>query len=398
MSIEAILKPILAKLTQLSKHQHNFLCELFSVLLGKQGRNTFENMARFSRFTELTFRRHFSRSVDWLGFNMACVDWTNDEFIGLFDCSFIPKSGSATCGLASFWSSCAGKVQRGLEISVLACVNTRTKDCFALQADQTIDQKATAGEKTKLSRMAFYVQQLRTCLPKLTQIVYWVGDGYYAKKEVFDTLTSLQKHLITRLRTDASLLHLYTKPRASGQRGAPRLYDGKVSFSDLSRWESAGTHPQHEQVALYTVIAYCRHFKRNLRVVLLVDTRRKKYVLLASSDVDQSATQLVWYYHLRFQIEFLFRDAKTFTGLTHCQARSESKLAYHFNASLSGVNVARLALSQDASLGGSMNALVRRLAGERIWEVIYGQLSEESRVLINKPDAASWQFWSARAA
>ena len=43
------------------------------------------------------------------------------------------------------------------------------------------------------------------------------------------------------------------------------------------------------------------------------------------------------YYHTIEQdskMEFLFRDAKQFTGLQHCQARSESKLNFHFNASL----------------------------------------------------------------
>jgi len=49
----------------------------------------------------------------------------------------------------------------------------------------------------------------------------------------------------------------------------------------------------------------------------------------------------VSYYQSRFQIEFLYRDAKQFTGLTHCQARSENKLDFHFNASLIAVNLAK---------------------------------------------------------
>ncbi len=46
-------------------------------------------------------------------------------------------------------------------------------------------------------------------------------------------------------------------------------------------------------------------------------------------------------YRPRFQIEFLFRDAKQFTGLTHCQARDEKALDFAFNLSLSAVNVAK---------------------------------------------------------
>ena len=40
-------------------------------------------------------------------------------------------------------------------------------------------------------------------------------------------------------------------------------------------------------------------------------------------------------------MEFLFRDAKQNCGLEHCQARSKNKLDFHFNASLSSVNIAK---------------------------------------------------------
>ena len=43
----------------------------------------------------------------------------------------------------------------------------------------------------------------------------------------------------------------------------------------------------------------------------------------------------------RFQLEFVFRDAKQFTGLTHCQARNKEALSFAFNASLTSVNLAR---------------------------------------------------------
>jgi IS4 transposase len=47
------------------------------------------------------------------------------------------------------------------------------------------------------------------------------------------------------------------------------------------------------------------------------------------------------YYKQRFQIEFLFRDAKNFAGLEHCQARSAQKINFHVNASLSTVSLAK---------------------------------------------------------
>jgi hypothetical protein len=397
MSLETILRPILAKLSNVNKHQRTFLTELFAVLLGRQGRATFENLARYSRFTELTFRRHFATCFDWLTFNTACIDFTQGPFIGVVDCSFVPKSGTKTFGLDKFWSSCAGKAQRGLEVSVLACVNTLTKECFALEASQT-PPAITQQDDKPYSRLSWYLEQLADCLPHLPTLLYWVADGYYAKKEVFTVLVRHRRHLITRLRHDAALYHVWTKGRQPGQRGPTRRYDGKAVFTDLSRWQDAGAHPVHAHIALYSVLLYSKHFERNLRVVLLLDTRHQKYVLLASTDEQQSASQIAHYYHLRFQIELLFRDAKQFTGLSQCQARSDEKLDYHLNATLSTVNVARLLLAADASLLNSMNALVRRETNRRIWKTIYNQLSEEGSVDINRLDSLNCQFWQRRAA
>ncbi|MFV0391818.1 MAG: hypothetical protein ACK5KP_08045 [Paludibacteraceae bacterium] len=46
-------------------------------------------------------------------------------------------------------------------------------------------------------------------------------------------------------------------------------------------------------------------------------------------------------YQTRFQIEFLYRDAKQHTALNHCQALSKNKLHFHFDMSLTAVNVAK---------------------------------------------------------
>ena len=47
-------------------------------------------------------------------------------------------------------------------------------------------------------------------------------------------------------------------------------------------------------------------------------------------------------YQTRFQIEFVYRDAKQDTSLTSCQARKKEKLYFHFNMSLTAVNVAKI--------------------------------------------------------
>ena len=95
------------------------------------------------------------------------------------------------------------------------------------------------------------------------------------------------------------------------------------------------------------------HFKRNLRIVLLRNPQTGRTLLLCSTDREQAAEEIVRYYRLRYQIEFVIRDAKgsssarscllvQHTGLTHCQARSQEKIDFHLNMSVAGVNLLRL--------------------------------------------------------
>ncbi len=54
------------------------------------------------------------------------------------------------------------------------------------------------------------------------------------------------------------------------------------------------------------------------------------------------AKEIIDYYRTRFQIEFCYRDSKQFTGLTDSQSRDLNKLHFHFNASLTSVNPAKV--------------------------------------------------------
>ena len=64
--------------------------------------------------------------------------------------------------------------------------------------------------------------------------------------------------------------------------------------------------------------------------------------LLFSTDLQLAAKDIYRFYKARFQIEFLFRDAKQFTGLNHCQARSQKALNFHFNAAMTALNLIKL--------------------------------------------------------
>ncbi|SHJ39116.1 Transposase DDE domain-containing protein [Tangfeifania diversioriginum] len=61
--------------------------------------------------------------------------------------------------------------------------------------------------------------------------------------------------------------------------------------------------------------------------------------LYFSTDTQMDALEILDCYQSRFQIEFLYRDAKQHTGLNDSQARSENKLNFHLNAALTTINI-----------------------------------------------------------
>ena len=74
----------------------------------------------------------------------------------------------------------------------------------------------------------------------------------------------------------------------------------------------------------------------------IVNSEVKSHKVYFSTLTSLEATEILEMYQMRFQIEFIYRDAKQFTALNNCQARDKDKLNYHFNMSLTSVNAAKV--------------------------------------------------------
>jgi hypothetical protein len=91
-------------------------------------------------------------------------------------------------------------------------------------------------------------------------------------------------------------------------------------------------------------------------------------LVLASTDLTQPPDEVVRLYRLRYQIEFVIRDAKQYAGLTHCQARSQDKIDFHLNTSLAAVNLLRLLATRSGSkLGGVRRWAYNRMLAGRLF-------------------------------
>jgi hypothetical protein len=342
-----LVNDILQQMPGLGQPQRKFLATLFVTILVLRGRVNFRNLSRYCDYSERTIARQFRKPFDWPDFHQRTLLMALDpdaELVSAHDASFLPKSGKQTFGLGHFFNGCASRAERGLEISTLAVVDVTRRCAFTLAVAQTPPgEEATQGAQEE-TRVDFYKQQLHEHRHRLPpSITYHCVDGYYAKKKYIDEVVSLDLHAITKLRSDADCLFLYTGPHPK-RRGARRKYDGKVNFQTLSRFEDLGTMEDEPHLHLYTAVVWHKTLQRRLRLVVLLnrkDPAKPRFIVLGSTDPELKGHKLVELYAARFQIEFLFRDSKQFTGLLDCQARAASALDFHFNASLATLNLVR---------------------------------------------------------
>src|SRR5215475_2083365 len=405
----SIVNKILKQMPAVGRPQRKFLVLLFSTILALRGRVNFRNLSRYCDYSERTIARQFRRAFDWPDFHQRVITTAlhpQAEVISAQDASFIPKSGKQTFGLGHFFNGCAGRAERGLEISTLAVVDVTHRCAFTLAVAQTPPTCTTATKQEEETTLVdFYAQQLRAHHHRLpVWVAYHAVDGYFAKKKYLDAVVDLKLHPITKLRGDADGRFLFTGPHPT-RRGAHRKYDGKVHWQDLSRFEALGTLAEAEHVHLYTALVWHVTLKRKLRVVVLINRKapdKLRYIVLASTDLALDGHKLVELYGARFQIEFLFRDSKQFTGLSDCQARAEAALDFHFNAVLATLNLARteqlVAQTSASRQVFSMASWKQRQFNERLLDVFIEKLALEPSWVKKHPSYDELRSYGAIAA
>lgn len=356
------------------------MTELFEILPCVRGRYNFVNIGRYSSYNESTLRRNYAKYFDWMKWNILLLFYflnlDEEAVIGVMDCSFIKKAGKHTANIDRFWSGVAKRALKGLEISLVSIVEISSGRAWSLNVRQTPSGlSAKESDESTYTRIDFYVEQLIDCIVQLPLIQYYVGDGMYAKLKVISALCAHSKHLISKLRPDANLRYLLSADEKQTAHGNTK-YGKKVNWKalNLDLWEFIGSDYKYPHLHLYTQVLYSPQFKCNIRVVFVWNIRTGKYVLLFSTDTSQNARQIVLFYQLRFKIEFIFRDAKQFTGLTHCQARDEAKLDYHFNVSLAALNIYQAQAVQE-QVTISLNSLIRKAHNTKLVQLLFDKLN-----------------------
>jgi hypothetical protein len=319
-------------MTGIFKPQQKFITSLLLTLCFFRGKATFRNLSRYSDYCEKTYSRQYRKPFDFTKLNSHVL--TNllpkkIHLVAAMDCHFTEKSGKNSYGLAWFYNGKTGRAEKGLEFSELAIIDVDYNTAYHLSSLQTPDK---IGEDQ--TRTDIYLSHLRRDRQQLpTDIDYLVLDGFYAKYKFIKGVVAEDLHAISKLRHDAHLRWLYTGEQK--RLGRRKEYEGKVQFDEhLKRFEQ---QELDSDTQLYTAIVNSPSLKRNIRIVILLHKGKRKAILF-STDTTLKALEIVRYYRSRFQIEFLFRDARQYTGLGDCQSPKKEALEFHFDASMTALN------------------------------------------------------------
>lgn len=152
---------------------------------------------------------------------------------------------------------------------------------------------------------------------------------------------------------------------------------------------------------MYTAVVWAVSLGCEVRVVLVdyedAEKKRQTRKVFFSTDASMSARDIFDIYRTRFQLEFVFRDAKQFTGLTHCQARNKEALSFAFNASLTSVNLAR-AFAHQQGMALSVGSTKTLLHNAAMVDRFIAMSGKSPNMRLNNTDFKELLFYGVRAA
>ena len=343
-----LIATMLQKISKISKGRQSAIMEILLLYLSCRGRVNFSQMGRQGERYEKTYRYHFENDFDWSGFNGQLIkESCSEELIIGFDPSYISKSGKKTPGLGYFYSGVAGGYKKGLEIGSLAIIDIHQNTAYhyeSINSPSSRKEKIEEG-RTIVDHYSELIVSRAEGLQSLSHIL--AVDGYFAKKKFVDKICSqTELEIICRLRDDANLKYL-APPQKEKKKGRPRLYSGKVDVKKIDKTQFIKEY-QDDEMILYSLVLYSVGLKRKIKVsyVEFLDRQGNPRCrkIFFSTNLEREGIEIYKYYKARFQMEFIFRDSKQYTGLEQCQSRSSKKLNFHFNASMTSINVAKCML------------------------------------------------------
>jgi putative transposase len=173
-----------------------------------------------------------------------------------------------------------------------------------------------------------FIQFFKERLSPFIHIKYFVGDGGFGNNTVAKIVRSKGLHLISKLQYNAALYFPF-KGEYSG-RGPHPKYGEKLNFDKAEcQLKDHFVEEQKQKDGSIDRIYQIKNMLHksfgmpiNVVVILRFDKNRvlkshKSRAVLFSTDLEADHKTIMDIYHVRYQIEFNFRDARQFFGLSN---------------------------------------------------------------------------------
>src|SRR5882724_10098097 len=320
-------------------------------MVSMTGRVTMRGISRWTNKggSYRTLQRFFYTPMSWLTLQGVLIRHhlldQGDTILAAGDHVVVTKAGKKTYGLDRFFSSLYGKAVPGLCFLSLSLISVKRRTSYPVMMEHMdkkpnddppeVSKKTAPGKRgrqqcsknrhrraVELSPALRFVQETITRFLQLigehVKVMSFVYDGAFGNNDALQMVKQTGLHVIAKLRHDSALYFPYDGPYAG--RGQRRKYGKKLDYRHLpAAYLQSSSLEDGMQTQIYQMKVWHKTCADVLNVVVMVKTNLKTqamaHVVLFSSDLELQYDQLIDYYHLRFQIEFNFRDAKQYWGL-----------------------------------------------------------------------------------
>ena len=366
----------------IEKRHYNQLIIIINAMLSIKGRITMLGLSRWSEKggSYRTINRFFHSNIDWVSLNWMIIKSyllkKNSVYILAGDEVVVSKSGKRTHGIDRFYSSIQNQVIKSIAFLQLVLINVDTKKAYPLFTKQIVKDNKTgckkvrsktskestnkkagrpkgSGNKDKtaveLSKYLIFIQNAIKLVLGLIKahlsVTYFVFDGEFGYNGALQMVKQTGMHLISKLQKNSALYYPYEGEQK--KRGAPRNYGDKIDYENIDdKYLKETITEKNITTKIYQIEMLHKLFASRLNIVIIqkinTDTDKIAHVVLFSSDLNLEYAKMKNYYSLRFQIEFVFRDAKQHWGMEDFMGIKEKAVHNSTNLSTFMVNIAHI--------------------------------------------------------
>jgi len=339
-----------------NKHQRQ-LSIIIQALLSMRGRITMLGLSRWSGKggSYKTIERFFKSEIDWGELNWKFIKShlikKESVYIMGGDEVVISKAGKHSYGLDLFYSSLQNRVKKSLAFLNISLIGIDARKAYPLSNEQILKESKEgciksktkkkkqkkkrgkgrpegSGNKDKLNPelpkyLIFVKNAITTALERIgkdVNVKYFVFDGAFGNNNAVQMVKQCGLYLISKLPKNSALCFPHEGEQKG--RGAPKKHGEDIDYNNLPKKHlksDVTDEKKHIQTKIFQMELLHRKFGDILNVVIIqkidIVTGKISHVNLFTIDLELGYKKIIDYYSLRFQIEFVFRDAKQYWGM-----------------------------------------------------------------------------------